>query len=76
MRTGDLVRFTRILSEDSRRVGTILSFDLYHARQNLAQIEGGTFRYQTPERLAKVLWNHGSAGWVLASRLEVIDGDV
>jgi len=72
MITGDLVRFKRLLAGDSRRMGTVLAFDLYHG----GRLEGGTFRYQTPEKLVRVLWNHGGVGWVSRSRLEVIDGDV
>jgi hypothetical protein len=76
MKTGDLVKLTdkegdresswifhdRIKNED-RSVGTVLQFDIYRGLNS----DFGA------EQIVEILWNTGHTGWILASRIEVIN---
>ena len=61
MNTGDLVRLKDNEGPRFKReIGTILRFDEYCGSL-------GT------EYLVEVLWNTGKPGWVLASRVEIVN---
>jgi len=67
MKIGDLVKFvpdenSLVINDviDQRHIGTILGFDAYRTPKGC----------EAP--IIKVLWNTGSPGWILQSRVELI----
>ena len=67
MKVGDLITFESTDPLDRRCVGTILGFDIYRGE---GRIEG--LPSKNPERIIEVLWNIGTTGWILESRVEVV----
>jgi hypothetical protein len=63
MKIGELVRINDLNEPDpSRMIGTIIKHDMYDAQFS-----------KTGEQLSEVLWNDGHLGWILTSRLSVVD---
>ena len=73
MKVGDLVKiddYKKTLSlndgEDERRLGAVLNLDFYWGNDMPHPL-------RRPEPIVEVLWNTGSSGWILRSRVEVLD---
>ena len=67
MKIGDLVKFDDVHAKgDKRRVGTVLTFDLYRGGDDCGTIRGPA------ESLVQILWNTGETGWILERRVRVI----
>ena len=64
MRRGDLVKIIDSERDDMRFTGTVLKFDVY---------AGGRVHPSPPEPIIEVLWNTEQIGWILKSRVEVIN---
>lgn len=64
MRVGNLVKIIDSERDDMRCTGTVLRFDVY---------AGGREGRIPPEPIIEVLWNTEQIGWILKSRVEVID---
>ena len=66
MKIGDLVKINDLSEPDPRRmVGTIINNDIHDAQFS-----------KMGEKLSEVLWNGGHLGWILTSRLSVIDDNL
>ena len=63
MNLGELVRINDLNEPDPRRmIGTIVRHDMYDSQFA-----------KTGEKISEVLWNDGRLGWILTSRLEIVD---
>ena len=65
MRVGDLVKITNVHSEDTRKIGTVLKFDVYHG-------ENKYLHHGSVEPIVEVLWSNNKPGWILKARLEMV----
>jgi hypothetical protein len=76
MKVGSLVRITDTEPEDTRGIGTVLKFDMYHSQRSYpSQFVFDNRRHcpQNEECITEVLWSDAHIGWVLRKRLEVIN---
>lgn len=61
MKVGDLIKLRDgEAPRRSRDFGTVLAFDAYYGSRGL-------------EPMAQVLWNTGKTGWILTSRINVVN---
>ena len=66
MKVGDLVKIVNVHAEDTRKIGTILKFDVYHGRNKY-------LHHDSVEPIVEVLWSNNEPGWILKARLEVVN---
>ena len=63
MKIGELVRINDLNETDPQRmIGTIVRHDIYDSQFD-----------KTGEKISEVLWNSGKLGWILTSRLDIVD---
>ena len=63
MKPGDLVKINDLNEPDPRRmIGTIIKHEMYDAQFS-----------KMGEKITEVLWNGGHLGWILTTRLDLID---
>ncbi len=63
MKIGELVKINDLNELDPKRMfGTVVRHDMYDSQFNKAG-----------EKISEVLWNSGQLGWILTSRLSVVD---
>ena len=75
MKVGSLVRITDTEPGDTRGLGTVLKFDMYHSQRSYPSqfvFDNRRLRPQNEECIAEVFWSDAHIGWVLRKRLEVI----
>ena len=64
MKIGNLVKINDLNESDPKRmIGTIVRHDIYDSQFGKAG-----------EKISEVLWNSGKLGWILTSRLDLVDG--
>mgnify|MGYP004116956691 FL=1 len=64
MRIGELVKINDLNEPDPKRmIGTIVRHDIYDSQFG-----------KRGEKISEVLWNDGRLGWILTSRLDLVDG--
>lgn len=64
MTIGELVKINDLNEPDPKRmIGIVVRHDMYDSQFNKAG-----------EKISEILWNDGRLGWILTSRLDLVDG--
>lgn len=72
MKAGDLVKITDVGPEDTRGIGTILSFGTWDCQRAYPSVIE-SWRTHDDEAIIEVLWSDAHVGWVLRRRVEVLN---
>ena len=77
MKVSDLVRITDVGPEDTRGIGTVLKFDTYNSQRDypakFVVDDMAALMVKRDECITEVLWSDAHIGWILRTRLEVIN---
>tara|TARA_R100000808_G_C2155291_1_gene167358 strand:- start:5625 stop:5852 length:228 start_codon:yes stop_codon:yes gene_type:complete len=71
MNIGDVITFSDKdgMPGDTRQIGTIIDFDVYHPRTLL---NASTTPLRAGDPTIQVLWQSGEIGWILSRRVKAI----